>query len=409
MRLSKIPLILIVLIFILSVLVAKISFILSINVDNLARNSDRTSHHKSIKDEKGNEIETERTPVIIGTSPKNLIWFIQISDIHISIFHDFSRISELKEFCDITVNVINPKVVLASGDLTDAKSENNMGSRQYIEEWKYYQGILKDCKALKKTLWLDVRGNHDNFNVPGIDSSENYYRNYSMQGRIHPRSYLTKVQGHSKEEVYSFIAVDACLDPGPRRPFNFVGVLSEHEYRYLKDLGKEAKNGTVASIWFGHYPTSCILAPNPGARALVGQGMAYLCGHFHTFGGLVPNMYTLQHTGSLELELGDWKDNRVLAAIDHGLFSFVDVAHNDWPIVLITNPKHALYVMPSKEPVDSIASSSHIRLLAFSVSPLLAVKVSVDDGVFEDCSLIEGPLYVSPWNPAKYSVGLHQL
>lgn len=40
-------------------------------------------------------------------------------------------------------------------------------------------------------------------------------------------------------------------------------------------------------------------------------GMAYMCGHLHKLGGLVPKMYTLQQAGFLELELGDWKDNRV--------------------------------------------------------------------------------------------------
>jgi hypothetical protein len=39
----------------------------------------------------------------------------QISDIHISIFHDESRVTELKEFCDLTLNAIKPTVVLASG------------------------------------------------------------------------------------------------------------------------------------------------------------------------------------------------------------------------------------------------------------------------------------------------------
>jgi hypothetical protein len=38
-----------------------------------------------------------------------------------------------------------------------------------------------------------------------------------------------------------------------------------------------------------------------------------------------------------------------VAAIDHGLFSFVDVKHNDWPIILITNPKNALFNNPAKE------------------------------------------------------------
>lgn len=39
--------------------------------------------------------------------------------------------------------------------------------------------------------------------------------------------------------------------------------------------------------------------------------MAYLCGHYHTLGGLSPEMYTLQRGGYLELELADWKDNRM--------------------------------------------------------------------------------------------------
>lgn len=38
---------------------------------------------------------------------------------------------------------------------------------------------------------------------------------------------------------------------------------------------------------------------------------AYLCGHLHTMLGVVPNMYTLQQAGFLELELADWKDNRM--------------------------------------------------------------------------------------------------
>lgn len=41
------------------------------------------------------------------------------------------------------------------------------------------------------------------------------------------------------------------------------------------------------------------------------ENMAYLCGHYHTFGGTMPNMYTLQKGGFLELELADWKDNRM--------------------------------------------------------------------------------------------------
>jgi hypothetical protein len=46
------------------------------------------------------------------------------------------------------------------GDLTDAKSEDNMGSRQYVQEWESYKDILEACKVTEKTVWLDIRGNH---------------------------------------------------------------------------------------------------------------------------------------------------------------------------------------------------------------------------------------------------------
>lgn len=111
-------------------------------------------------------------------------------------------------------------------------------------------------------------------------------------------------------EKYSFIGVDACLDPGPRRPLNFIGRILPDQYEMLEQFERDSR-GSNQTIWFGHYPTSCIISPEPGLRNLMKNGVAYLCGHLHTLGGTVPNMYTLQQNGFLELELGDWKENRL--------------------------------------------------------------------------------------------------
>ncbi len=119
-------------------------------------------------------------------------------------------------------------------------------------------------------------------------------------------------------DKYTFIAVDACLTPkGPKRPFNFIGVLSQNDTTYLRKLADDArKNGGNYTIWFGHYPTSCIITGDAGSfglRRLIGEydeSFAYLCGHLHNFGGSVPRMFTLQQDGFLELELGDWKKFR---------------------------------------------------------------------------------------------------
>ncbi len=49
-----------------------------------------------------------------------LVWFIHVSDIHISKFQDPGRIDDLDRFCHKNVDLVKPEVVLVTGDLTDA-------------------------------------------------------------------------------------------------------------------------------------------------------------------------------------------------------------------------------------------------------------------------------------------------
>ncbi|XP_059485481.1 transmembrane protein 62-like [Neocloeon triangulifer] len=411
MRLSMSALLLVAVCLACSVIIGKISSVINVDVaeGEISSNpqSDDDKHASRRLKYQDDHLPGNRIP---GEFADNLFWFLQISDLHISVFHDISRVSDLREFCRTTIDTIKPKIVLASGDLTDAKMLDNMGSRQYIEEWQTYKSILEESRVQQKTLWLDVRGNHDNFNVPGLHSSENFYRNFSVQGTKHLRSYMIQVRHDS--DVYSFVAVDACLDPGPKRPFNFIGVVGLKEYEQLKEFDHQANSESNFTIWFGHYPTSCILSPSPGMRPLIGSsGVAYLCGHLHQLGGIVPNMYTLQKSGNLELELGDWKDNRMfrLLAFDHGLFSFVDVLHGDWPVVLPTNPKHALFMVPGKESTTSMLNSSHIRVLAFSTAAIKMVRVRINNGEWGVCKNVNGSLYVFKWNATRFKKGIHHL
>ncbi|XP_071056743.1 transmembrane protein 62-like isoform X2 [Onthophagus taurus] len=345
----------------------------------------------------------------------NLIWFLQITDIHISVFRDPFRITELKEFCDQTIDIIKPVVVLASGDLTDAKTKDNIGSKQIKQEWEYYKNVLKECNIEHKTVWLDIRGNHDNFNVVNFESKENFFPNFSIQGRKHSRSYMYQIKRH--DQIYSFIGVDACLEPGPKRPFNFVGMLENDEVTLIHKLIKRVKStGSNHTVWFGHFPTSCIVTDGDQTiRDIIGeldQSIVYVCGHLHTLGGLVPNMYTLQREGYLELELGDWKDNRRfrLMAIDHGTFSFVDVNHRDWPIILVTNPKHEQFMLVGRDEAGVILNSSHIRVLVFSLGKIETVKIRIDSEHWRECRNVDrGPLYVIEWSPEMYTFGMHTL
>ncbi len=108
---------------------------------------------------------------------------------------------------------------------------------------------------------------------------------------------------------YTFIGIDACTEPGAKRPYNFFGNLEENDLQILESYSEKSKdsNGTV---WFGHYPITTIHSERKLVDVMK-NGAVYLCGHLHNFIGLINKMYARHASGMLELELADWKDNRV--------------------------------------------------------------------------------------------------
>lgn len=248
----------------------------------------------------------------------------------------------------------------------------------------------------------------DAFNVYSWNSTNNYYRKYTHRGNQSEGHYMyTLTKG---EDKYNFLGIDACPQPAPKRPYNFIGHLKTSDLDSIKQLLTKAPTSN-STIFFGHYPTSSIITQTPGLRNLITG--PYLCGHFHTIVGMVPKMYATQSTGYLEIEVADWKDERMfrVAAVDHGLFNFVDVKLEQWPIILITNPKSALFKMPRYEPLHRIANSTHIRVLAFSPSPIDSVSVRINDEPWKPMKRFskDQPLFTHPWNPKKYSIGLHKI
>lgn len=392
---------------------------ISVCISNLANflGTDRQIAQRLLETSENNlEWKDRRKKLEIGNGTDHLMWFVQISDIHISIWRDKKRQSDLRDFTGETLDVIKPPVVVASGDLTDAWSTNYLGSQQFKREWEIYKSILEENQVGKKTIWMDIRGNHDTFNVPSLDSDLNFFTKYSIQGDKHKRSYMKQIT--VGKDKYSFIAIDACQNPGTKRAFNFVGILDVNQTNAIIDLAEASrKSGADYIVWFGHYPTSSILSPGTGNRGIRGvlghydEGYVYLSGHLHTLGGLAKNMYALQDTNFFELELADWKDNRMfrVAAFDHGLFSFIDIKHKDWPIILVTNPKDSMLNIEKKEDPSLQVKSTHIRILLFDPEEIISCKVQIDDEQFKDCHNITKNLYVREWQPDRYKKGQHRI
>jgi len=120
------------------------------------------------------------------------------------------------------------------------------------------------------------------------------------------------------------------------------------------------------TLWFSHYPSATITADHQRLRDVMHSSVAHVCGHLHTLANFVPQMYGRHPSGHLELELGDFKDNRKfrLLAFDHDLFSFTDTTLRQWPLVLVTNPQGRSFLPPAlREPLrrDVRTIRSHVR------------------------------------------------
>ncbi len=364
----------------------------------------------------------------MGNNADQLFWVVHISDLHLSKHRAPGRLSDLQRLGDHQLPAIKPALVIVTGDLTDAKDKDLVFSLQNEEEWQMYTRIATNISTRLGVRWVDIRGNHDSFDVPEPLHQRDMFSQYSVS-RTHSAFTVTHATDFGK---YAFVALDATPKPGPHRPFNFFGHMPRHAITDLHShLAAAMTAGANHTIVFGHYPLVTIVAdttgipvPNasssssslpgaPLANVLADFSTAYLCGHLHTLNEAVMRMYASYLRGLLELELADWKDHRTyrILAFDHDLLSFADVHVDTWPAVVVTNPKDARFLVPQHEPIDRIPTSTHIRVLAFSDTPILSVTATIDDwpGAIA-CERVEaGPLHACRWSPAALGVGLHRL
>ncbi|KAJ2660628.1 hypothetical protein IWW48_002837 [Coemansia sp. RSA 1200] len=388
----------------------------------------------------------------LDDSSDGILTFMHASDVHISKFVAAGGLVHFQHLLHTAVPLISPRLVVVTGDLTDGKDKRRLTSMQQPDEWEAYRRALDAAKVTARfngTFYRDQRGNHDCFNVFGFGSDANMYRTHSA---VQSDGYSL----HIREPfgTYSFVASDSCPRHGFARPLNFFGYLDAHGMRLLESRIDEAKASNHLFL-LNHYPVSTMLYGrySRSFRELAQSVSVFLCGHLHELvGGIGTQLQAYRaRDGYWELEIGDLKEHAVyrVYAVDHDLVSFVDVtlplpqipmdnpelldvavtaplAHP--PVVLVTNPKDARYLLPKHEPLHLMRSSRFIRALIWADTPIESVVVTIDGAEHPHPAEYRGkrerprdpeaaaeasgsddvvatPLWVVPWDPAAYDDG----
>nr|XP_043616151.1 putative metallophosphoesterase At3g03305 [Erigeron canadensis] len=409
--------------------------------------------HNILANLKANEVfcncNIQNTNTIKIKSENEVVWIVQLSDLHFSVHHP-ERAFEFQKYVTSALSFINPSLVLITGDLTDGKSKDHLIMKQNEDEWIEYQKTMENVitmSGLDKNIFYDLRGNHDNFGVPTVSGPYDYFSNYSITGQLGRSQSVNSVTLQTSNRNLLFVSFDSTMSTGLRGPTNLFGhptdqLLTEINSHFSQWDATSAK--PLTKIAFGHFPLS-FSAPSKSKKTLKeiflkNSVTAYLCGHLHVkFGKNLkrhhemgshelfqlnvhqkgsPSSTSCPNGGQIvnefwELEMGDWRKNRAMRimAIDKGRVSFVDTDFKMGAkeiLILPTYPLDSRYMSTTvlnKYKCESMEDVSHIRALVFSSTKIASVKVKVYDSSHGDLLMVleasmskSEDLYTVPWN-----------
>ncbi|KAJ4837126.1 hypothetical protein Tsubulata_030654 [Turnera subulata] len=395
--------------------------------------------------------------------PQSVIWVVQLSDLHFSVHHP-ERAIDFKNIVGPALRMINPSLVLITGDLTDGKSKDLLTMKQNEDEWLEYQNVMEDVikrSGLDKSIFYDLRGNHDSFGVPVVGGSFDFFSKYSINGQLGRRGNVNSVTIETNDRRHLFVGLDSTMSTGLRGPTNLFGHPTD---QLLAELDSQlsqwdfSKDKPVTKVSFGHFPLS-FSAPSLSQKSLKDTFLkhslsAYLCGHLHSRFGrnlkrhhmsshkllssqnlLQLNIHQMPYSSSencsslatvpadfWEWEMGDWRKSRAmrLMAIDRGHVSYLDIDFKlgaKKTIVLPTFPLDSRFMstlaLHQKFECQDISPASYgtVRALVFSVSPIISVVARIYDtnpgspDIVMDSSMTKvsgdmsmGEFYAASWN-----------
>lgn len=377
----------------------------------------------------------ERAVVEVSGAPEGVVWVAQLSDLHFSVHHP-ERAYDFRRYVGPALAMVNPALVLITGDLTDGKSKDLLTMKQNEVEWIEYKSTMKDViesSTLPRRIFYDLRGNHDSFGVPASGGDYDFYQKYSINAKLRRQGRVQSITLENNGRKHLFVGFDSTMEIGLRGPTNLFGHPTDKELieldQSLSQWDTDFDKAPVTKVAFGHFPMSFSALTKSGKNikdVFLKHSLAvYLCGHLHTrFGKNLKRYYhrTIQEPSLSEhyyqfnmqqgyviqsvkencseeatnieefweWEMGDWRKSRSMRilAIDDGYVSYTDIDFrlgSKSIIILPTFPLDSRFMQRASAPRDfkchimGASTFDTVRALVFSRHEIVSVSVKIYD------------------------------
>lgn len=330
--------------------------------------------------------------------PDRLFWLVHVSDTHIGTdwYNEDGRFFWLFQEA---LPIIQPELVINTGDLVDASKNGIPASGQDEGEWRRYREIV-DQAGVPAEFYIDLPGNHDTYN-----DDLSYYLQWSLNGSTYGKTTRALLLEFDFGTYFFY----GCATPGDSAgPFVDPAAFSQEELAEMSGLLSGNADANLILV-FGHHPPG---DPDRSdeARALWRQyGAQYFHGHVHLYDEYIYDGILTREVDSLGKSK---RENLALLAID-GDFVTYEVTDSDdpWPLVVITAPADARLKNGDPNPyayaVAPDCVTAPVRVLVFDSVPVNTVTFQAGSGagVAMEQDPVRPMLWLGQWDTSGLESG----
>lgn len=300
-----------------------------------------------------------------------LHWVLVTTDTHIGTSGDRAK-ENLAWVTRDAYQAVQPEWLVVTGDLTDASPGGLVPWGPQESEWKDYRGLL-EASGMNASIYLDLPGNHDQYNDRGMP----HFLQWSIQGAATGRTQQSVVMGDPDGGV-QLLGLSTPGNDGAMPPLDNAG-LDAGELLFAQQAVEDHPDA-VARVLFGHHPLDDLKTGREEIQALMRTWdvAAYIYGHTHQY-----TASFLGRTLLLNLDsLGKADRNHVaLLALDGTILSVRAFDAGQWPMILVTTPADAILGggNPRAPSLPPDWPECPVRALVFGDRPAGEVTAQVDD------------------------------